>query len=134
VIELPAAINKQKDDTLSEHVWKWFRIKDNKSRTRRIILGLFLLGLSLHFIFAITVIPVIVFGSIVAYIIGKETGMFRWDQWLKGLAYSVVITLISALGPVISDGSITASEGWMLVTTALGCITAWCKNHPPAQE
>lgn len=27
-IELPAVFNKTKGDTLSEHIWKWFAVKD----------------------------------------------------------------------------------------------------------
>ena len=51
VIELPALFNDRKDDTLSEHVWNWFAIsrKGRAWRIRRVILGGFMLWLSVHF-------------------------------------------------------------------------------------
>lgn len=52
VIEGAALINKDEGDTLSEHVWNWFKVKDEKSprRTfRMVMLGGFLGWLSIHF-------------------------------------------------------------------------------------
>lgn len=51
-IEGAAIINKPAGDTLSEHVWKWFRIRD-KPRAwtwRRIVLALFLGWLLIHMV------------------------------------------------------------------------------------
>lgn len=50
-VELPAAFNKQPGDTLSEHVWKWFSIK-NKSKgykARRLGFLAFWAWLTVHF-------------------------------------------------------------------------------------
>lgn len=50
VIEGFAIFNKAPDDTLSEHMWKWFQIR-NKPRQwtwRRIVLALFLVWLLFH--------------------------------------------------------------------------------------
>jgi hypothetical protein len=50
VIEGVAIFNKRSDDTLSEHVWKWFSVR-NKSRgwlLRRGVLALFLTWLTVH--------------------------------------------------------------------------------------
>ena len=51
VIETPAILNKSKDDTLSEHVRKWFSTMDKQKWwiARRAVLGLFLLWLAVHF-------------------------------------------------------------------------------------
>ena len=51
-IEAPAILNKQKGDTLSEHVWKWFAIKNkgNGYRSRRLVLVTFLVWVSIHFV------------------------------------------------------------------------------------
>lgn len=51
-IEAPAVLNKTKGDTLSEHIWKWFAIKDKTSwwLVRRGILAAFLLWLVTHFL------------------------------------------------------------------------------------
>lgn len=51
-IEVPAILDKDRGDTLSEHVWKWFGIT-NKSRgykLRRVILVFFLVWLVIHFL------------------------------------------------------------------------------------
>lgn len=50
-IEVPALFNKEPGDTLSEHIWKWFSVKD-KSRgwqARRFVLVTFLAWITLHF-------------------------------------------------------------------------------------
>ena len=59
-IEGPALFNKKPDDTLSEHVWKWFATRREDMRNdrgkasawvkiRRVVLVGFLAWLSLHF-------------------------------------------------------------------------------------
>jgi len=51
-IEAAALINKDKGDTLSEHVWKWFSVKEQSSvkrNFRMVCLGGFLLWLATHF-------------------------------------------------------------------------------------
>lgn len=73
-VEVPAAIRKGKDDTLSENVWDWFGIKSPKPYRgmRRSILAIFMLTLSGHFVFGwpgglgviLTGIPV---GGVIAY-------------------------------------------------------------------
>lgn len=50
VIEIPALLNKNPGDTLSEHVWNWFSIL-NKSEGwlwRRVVLAAFLLWMVWH--------------------------------------------------------------------------------------
>jgi hypothetical protein len=51
-IELPALLNKSKGDTLSEHVWRFFSIreKSNGWRARRFVLLSFLAWLITHFL------------------------------------------------------------------------------------
>lgn len=60
VIEGPALANKKPDDTLSEHVWRWFATRREDMRNdqgkasawvkiRRVVLVSFLAWLSLHF-------------------------------------------------------------------------------------
>ena len=50
VIEGVALVRKESGDTLSEHIWKWFSIKDKAKGwvVRRGVLALFLLWLGLH--------------------------------------------------------------------------------------
>lgn len=50
VVEGIAVFNKQAGDTLSEHVWKWFSIRDKGKGwlARRTVLGGFLVWLLLH--------------------------------------------------------------------------------------
>lgn len=74
-IELPAALNKEKGDTLSEHTWKWFAIrgKPEQWQLRRVILGTFLFALGAHFMFATTVIPVIIGGVGMGVVILRVT-------------------------------------------------------------
>jgi hypothetical protein len=51
-IEGVALFNKARGDTLSEHVWKWFSIRD-KGRgwlIRRSALAAFMIWLTLHFL------------------------------------------------------------------------------------
>lgn len=48
-----ALFNKKKGDTLSEHVWDWFSVKEQSSRKRTIrMVGLvgFMAWLSIHFV------------------------------------------------------------------------------------
>jgi hypothetical protein len=50
VIEMPAVFNKRPGDTLSEHIWAWFAIKDKPKgwRMRRLTLIAALAWLVLH--------------------------------------------------------------------------------------
>jgi hypothetical protein len=52
VIELPAILNRDKGDTLSEHVWAWFAVKGKPRgwQWRRLTLIVFLAWLVVHFI------------------------------------------------------------------------------------
>jgi hypothetical protein len=52
VIEGPAIANKQPGDTLSEHVWKWFAIRDKSPqwRVRRLALLSGIAWLATHFL------------------------------------------------------------------------------------
>lgn len=52
VIEMPAVFNKDKNDTLSEHIWLWFSIRDKAPwwRVRRAVLALALVVLMYHFL------------------------------------------------------------------------------------
>jgi hypothetical protein len=51
-IEIPAALNKEPDDTLSEKTWDWFSVRERRRfwLARRIILGLFMAELTAHFL------------------------------------------------------------------------------------
>lgn len=60
IVEVPAAVSGTKLDTLSENVWKWFGVQPGTFQgrrgrriaiVRRIILGVFMLTLSGHFVF-----------------------------------------------------------------------------------
>jgi hypothetical protein len=69
VFEVYAAFSKEDDDTLSENVWIWF------DRTwERVVLGAFMLSLTSHFVFETTVLPIIVLGGIMTFIIGRDLG------------------------------------------------------------
>jgi hypothetical protein len=50
VIEVPAILDRSAQGTLSEHVWRWFSIKEKSSgyRRRRFVLTTFLGWLVLH--------------------------------------------------------------------------------------
>jgi hypothetical protein len=50
VIEGVALFNKRRGDTLSEHVWKWFSVKEKSGGwlVRRGVLALFLTWLTVH--------------------------------------------------------------------------------------
>lgn len=51
LIEGAALINKGRGDTLSEHVWSWFQIRDSRKWTlRRFTLALFLVWLLVHMV------------------------------------------------------------------------------------
>ncbi|QMP84495.1 hypothetical protein HUN43_00002 [Streptomyces phage Endor1] len=55
VIEGVALYRKQKGDTLSEHVWKWFHTERGQQKTkttqaRRAVLVMFLAWLVVHFL------------------------------------------------------------------------------------
>lgn len=40
VMEIPALRNRQHDDTFSEHVWKWLKVKDPQSHASRSLASL----------------------------------------------------------------------------------------------
>lgn len=50
-----ALANRRDGDTLSEHVWRWFRVRDPRPTplivTGRVVLGVFLAWLLLHMVF-----------------------------------------------------------------------------------
>ena len=51
--EITALLNKDKGDTLSEHIWKWFKVNDPQSPSRRrrvLLLGVFMAWLGIHFV------------------------------------------------------------------------------------
>lgn len=50
VIEGIALIRKDSGDTLSEHIWKWFSVKDKATgwQARRGVLAVFLVWLTAH--------------------------------------------------------------------------------------
>lgn len=52
VIEGFAIFNKDRGDTLSEHVWKWFKINDKPRQWtwRRGVLAIFLVWLLVHMV------------------------------------------------------------------------------------
>jgi hypothetical protein len=54
LIEGKALFNKTEGDTLSEHVWRWFAVKDKSRkglvRARRFALLAFMSWLSIHFL------------------------------------------------------------------------------------
>jgi len=54
-VEGAAIIDKDPGDTLSEHVWSWFRVKDKGSgwKIRRRVLQLFMTWLSAHFVLGV---------------------------------------------------------------------------------
>lgn len=56
-IELPAAFNRRPGDTLSETVWRWFRVKDPRPTavtwTLRVALAAFLVWLTVHLTFGV---------------------------------------------------------------------------------
>ena len=52
-IEAAALMNKKKGDTLSEHVWRWFSVKEDSSRKKFVrvgMLALFMGWLTVHFV------------------------------------------------------------------------------------
>ena len=67
VYEIYAAVSKQDDDTLSENVWLWF-----DEVWERAVLGVFMLALTAHFVFSTTVLPIIVLGPVLVFIIGRD--------------------------------------------------------------
>ena len=52
VVEGIALFRKERGDTLSEHVWKWFRIHDKPRQWtwRRAVLAIFLVWLLVHMV------------------------------------------------------------------------------------
>ena len=51
VIEGAALFRKGKDDTLSEHIWKWFKIRESRQwNWRRAVLAGFLVWLLVHMV------------------------------------------------------------------------------------
>lgn len=77
IVEVYAALAKPKGDTLSENVWRWFGVRPRPDGTRvpaatlrRVVLVGFLVSLTLHLAFDVTVGPVIAFGVGMAAVIG----------------------------------------------------------------
>jgi hypothetical protein len=56
-LEIPALLDRRLGDTLSEHVWIWFKVKDVRPTAftwvMRLTLVAFMVWLSGHFIFGI---------------------------------------------------------------------------------
>jgi len=51
VIEGVAIFRKERGDTLSEHIWKWFQIRESKDwNFRRAALAIFLVWLLVHMV------------------------------------------------------------------------------------
>lgn len=52
VIEVPALLNKRPNDTLSETIWAWFKIRDKPQQWtwRRAVLAVFLVWLLVHMV------------------------------------------------------------------------------------
>lgn len=51
VIEIPALLNKRSDDTLSETIWAWFKIRESRQwNIRRFALAGFLVWLLVHMV------------------------------------------------------------------------------------
>lgn len=51
VIEGAALVNKNRGDTLSEHIWKWFQIRESRQwNVRRWALAIFLVWLLVHMV------------------------------------------------------------------------------------
>lgn len=54
LVELAALVNKERGDTLSEHIWKWFAVRDNRRfgwvGFRRTLLLLAMAWLTAHFV------------------------------------------------------------------------------------
>lgn len=52
VVEGFALFDKDRGDTLSEHIWKWFRINDKPRQWtwRRAVLAIFLVWLTVHMV------------------------------------------------------------------------------------
>jgi len=49
--EVIALRSDRKDDTLSEHVWRWFGVKQGrKAKTRRAVLVMLMVWLTAHFV------------------------------------------------------------------------------------
>ena len=81
VYEVGAAISSRRGDTLSENVgdWvgvpKWRRRERRFSRFRRLILFGFMVALTLHLVWGVTVGPVVVLGALLGFVIAW--GIFR---------------------------------------------------------
>jgi hypothetical protein len=56
--EIPQARDRKPGGTLSETTWAWFGVKAG-SVVRRIILAAFMLSLTVHLVFATSVVPVV---------------------------------------------------------------------------
>jgi hypothetical protein len=52
VIEGVALFDKDRGDTLSEHIWAWFKIKDKPRQwtARRAVLAVFMVWLTVHMV------------------------------------------------------------------------------------
>lgn len=52
----------------------------------------------------------------------------RWDQWWKGAAASGFVTLV-AIAPALVLNGVTKVEAWAMLSSFLGGIALWCKDH-----
>jgi hypothetical protein len=66
-VEIPAAIRKAKNDTLSEHVWRWFR-----GPWRRLVIGAFMVALTCHFVFGASALWLLTAVPVAALIVYAE--------------------------------------------------------------
>lgn len=71
-LEIPAAVSERGDEerrakTLSRNVWAWFN-----TRPERAVFLAFWVALGAHFLAGTTVVPVVVFGAGVAFVIGRD--------------------------------------------------------------
>lgn len=91
-IEWPAIANKRKGGTLSEHVWRWGSVKDKGKwwRIRRLVLIVFLVWLTLHFL------------------TGGEEGPI-----MSEMLQQLVTPLMTALAPVIAGLIVAALVQWL---------------------
>lgn len=63
--ELIMAMDKKPGGTLSENVWDWFAIRNKKAKfghSRRLVLAGFMVALTFHFVYATSVLWVILTG------------------------------------------------------------------------
>ena len=125
--EIPAAVDGKPGGTLSEWIWDTFN-----SNFKRIILFLFLASLTAHLVFKFTVIPIIVFGVGMAVIIGRKH--MNYGSWLQAAVFAGIVGVVGSMPLVISDGSLSGGEMWLLATGFFGALFGWMKTHPPVDK